>query len=218
MMAMVTRRGLFARLIAGVATAGMAITACGGSPSAPSSGATHRIVVLGDSLAVSPSPGQSFPSELQNRLDSGHPGWMIKNAGVIGDTTADGVGRLDRELTSDTAILILELGANDGLRGDSLADMERNLGTIIERTQARSIRVLLCGMETLPTHGVDYALDYHNVFPRVAARYNIPLVPFLLEGVALNPSLNLGDGLHPNAAGAKVVAANVWPYLEPMLK
>jgi acyl-CoA thioesterase-1 len=195
------------------------LAACGGSsPTSPGrSSGRHGIVVLGDSLAVSPGPTQNFVSELQTRLNSSHRGWTITNQGVVGDETADGLARLDRAFTADTAILVLELGANDGLDGVAVATVEANLGTLIERTQARNVRVLLCGMETLPLHGVDYALQFHDVFPRVAGRYQVPLVPFLLAGVALDPALNLADGLHPNAAGARIVAANVWPYLDAMV-
>ena len=198
----------------------MLLAACGSgsAPTAPGpSSLRHRIVVLGDSLAVSPSPSQNFVTELQARLDSSQPGWTMTNEGVVGDTTAGGVARLDRVLTADTAILVLELGANDGLQGLPVAAIEANLGTMIERTQARGIRVLLCGMETLPFNGFDYALAFRGVFPRVAGRYQVALVPFLLQGVALVPDLNGPDGVHPNAAGARVVAANVWPYLEAMV-
>lgn len=192
---------------------GRTATAPGGPASSP-----RVIVVLGDSLAVSPSRAESFPAVLQARLDGTHPGWTIRNEGVIGDTTADGVRRIDAALTADTAILILELGANDGLRGDSIATIEANLGTMIDRARGKRIRVLLCGMETLPINGLSYAVQFHQLFPRVAARYDVPLVPFLLEGVVLNPALNLEDGFHPNAAGARRIAMTVWPYLEPMVR
>jgi acyl-CoA thioesterase-1 len=114
-------------------------------------------------------------------------------------------------------VLVLELGANDGLRGVSTSAVERNLSTIIERAQARGTRVLLCGMEAPPLNGWNYSVEFHKIYPRLAARYGVPLVPFLLEGVALNPELNGDDIIHPNAAGAKVIAATVWPYLEPMI-
>jgi acyl-CoA thioesterase-1 len=199
----------------------LALTACGSSsaPTAPGPPAPrNRIVVLGDSLAVSPSPSQNFVTELQARLTSSHPAWTMTNQGVVGDTTAGGLARLDRVLTGDTAILVLELGANDGLQGIPVTAIEANLGTTIERAQTRGIRVLLCGMETFPFNGVDYALAFHGVFPRVAARYQLTLVPFLLEGVALVPDLNGPDGVHPNAAGARRIAANVWPYLQTLLE
>lgn len=179
--------------------------------------ARRQIVVLGDSLAVSPSLTQSFPAALQARLDAAHPGWTMRNAGVNGDTTARGAARMEAALTSETAILILELGANDGLRGVEIADIERNLSGIIERAQAGGIRVLLCGMETPPFRGFNYSLEFHRLYPRLAARYGVPSVPFLLEGVALNPELNGDDGIHPNAAGAGLIAETVWPYLEPLI-
>lgn len=178
----------------------------------------QEIVVLGDSLAISPSRSQSFPARLQARLDASYPGWTVVNAGVGGDTTADGVRRVDAVMTPKTAILILELGANDGLRGVSVATIESNLSAVIERAQARDIRVLLCGMETPPLNGWNYTVDFHRVFPRVAARHNVPLVPFLLAGVALNPELNGDDEIHPNAAGAARIAETVWPFLEPLVK
>ena len=175
-------------------------------------------MVLGDSLAVSPSRASAFPAELQKRIDAVERGWIVTNAGVSGDTTAGGVRRVDEVLSADTRILILELGANDGLRGVDIATVEKNLGTMIERAQARGIRVLLCGMETPPLHGWNYTVEFHRLFPRLAARYGTALVPFLLEGVALNPDLNGDDEIHPNAAGARRIAETVWPFLEPLLR
>jgi acyl-CoA thioesterase I len=196
--------------------------ACGSAtgPVEPSTGARtgataiRRIVVLGDSLAVSPSRTDAFPVRLQERLNATYPGWIVGNESVAGDTTSDGLQRLDRALSEDTALLILELGANDGLRGMPIDTIEANLSAIIERARARGITVLLCGMETPPRKGWNYTLEYHQLFPRVAARYEIPLVPFLLEGVALNPELNGDDLIHPNAAGARRIADTVWPHLE----
>lgn len=209
-----------ARAAAPVVAATMMLAACGsGAPASPSpgQGPPRVIVVFGDSLAVSPSPAAAFPSVLQAKLDATHPGWTVINQSVSGDTTADGLRRLDPALEGGTAILVLELGANDGLRGIPIATIENNLSTIIERARARSIRVVLCGMETPPFHGFSYSLEYHAIFPRLAARYAVPLVPFLLEGVALNPDLNGDDEIHPNAAGARRIADTVWPYLEPLV-
>jgi acyl-CoA thioesterase-1 len=176
------------------------------------------VLVLGDSLAVSPSRSEGFPVELQKRLDAAEPGWMVRNAAVSGDTTTGGLRRFDQAVTSDTRVLVLELGANDGLRGVDISTVEKNLSTMIERAQAHGIRVLLCGMEVPPLNGWNYTVDFHRLYPRLAQRYSVSLVPFLLEGVALNPDLNGADEIHPNAAGARRIAETVWPYLEPLVQ
>ncbi len=190
------------------------------SPTAPDSTArtTRRAVVLGDSLAVSPSRDEGFPAELERRMNAQQPGWIVSNAGISGDTTTGGLRRFDQAVPDGTRILILELGANDGLRGVDISTVERNLSTMIERAQSRAIRVLLCGMETPPIHGWSYSVDFHQLFPRLARKYNVPLVPFLLEGVVLNPDLNGDDEIHPNAAGAQRIAETIWPYLQPMIQ
>jgi acyl-CoA thioesterase-1 len=177
----------------------------------------QRVVVLGDSLAVSPSLGESFPARLQLRTAAAGLRWTVENDGISGDTTADGLRRADPLLASDVGILVLELGANDGLRGLPTTTIDENLTTIIGLAQRRNIRVLLCGMETPPSHGLDYSVAFHFVFPTVAQRVSVPLVPFLLNGVALDPELNGPDGVHPNAAGAERIAETVWTYLRPML-
>ena len=199
----------------------LAATTCG-SATAPSetpagAGAPQRIVVLGDSLAVSPSRSENFARELQQRVETAAPNWVVTNAGISGDTTAGGLARFDRDVPPDTRILVLALGANDGLRRIQISTIEQNLSAMVERAQSRGIRVLLCGMETPPAHGWNYSLDFHRVFPRVAERYRIPLVPFLLAGVALDPQMNGEDGFHPNRAGARRIAETVWPYLEPLV-
>jgi acyl-CoA thioesterase-1 len=175
-------------------------------------------VVLGDSLAVSPSRSESFPAALLRRIEANRLPWTVTNAGIGGDTTTGGLRRLDAVLADNPHVLILALGANDGLSGVPVATVEANLTEIIKRAQARNIRVLLCGMETPPVRGWEYTIAFHRVFPRVAAAHNVPLVPFLLSGVALNPELNIDDGIHPNAAGARRIADTIWPYLEPMLR
>jgi len=209
----------------GFLAAALTAVACGSAttPVAPSASASaaalskRRIVVLGDSLAVSPAKASAFPARLQERLDAAYPGWVVSNEGVNGDTTTGGLQRVERALTADSAILILELGANDGLHGTAIETIERNLSTIIERARARGVLLLLCGMETPPFNGLNYTLDFHRVFPRLAARYEIALVPFLLEGVALNPDLNGEDLIHPNAAGARRIADTLWPHLERLV-
>ena len=176
-----------------------------------------RIVVLGDSLAVSPSKADSFPAQLEMRLRKSGVQWRVTNAGVNGDQTSGGLGRFNTALPPDTRILILELGANDGLRGVDIATIEKNLSTMIERAQARNIKVLLCGMLVPPRFGWNYTVAFHGLFPRLAAKYSVPLVPFLLEGVALQANMNLQDGIHPNAIGAERIADTVWPYLQPLV-
>ena len=178
----------------------------------------NLIAVLGDSLAVSPSRDDSFPAALQERLDDEGLSWKVLNFGVRGDTTTGGLRRLDEVLRQKPSILILSLGANDGLRGADTSLVSRNLGEIITRAQARGVRVLLCGMETPPLRGWPYTLAFHNIFPALAREHDVPLVPFLLAGVALDPQMNQEDMIHPNKAGAKRIAETVWPLLAPMLK
>jgi acyl-CoA thioesterase I len=177
-----------------------------------------RIVVLGDSLAVSPSKAESFPAQLQKRLRKSGAQWTVTNAGVSGDRTAGALGRFNAAVPADTRILVLQLGANDGLRGVEIATIEKNLSTMIARAQARNIKVLLCGMLVPPRYGWDYAVAFHGLFPRLASKYHVPLVPFLLDGVALKADMNMRDGIHPNAAGAERIADTVWPYLEPLIR
>jgi acyl-CoA thioesterase-1 len=205
----------------------VALSACDGSslaPELPDSGQRPPVipivVALGDSLTSGPGLRQdeTYPALLEERARAaGYPHRVI-NAGVSGDTSSDAVRRLDRALVRDTRVLIIALGANDGLRGMPIATIRQNLATIIETAQARSIRVLLCGMETPPSRGWNYTIEFHRIFPDLAARYNVPLMPFLLDGVALLPDYNLEDGFHPNAAGHRRMAENMWPYLEPLLR
>ncbi len=201
--------------------AGLALfSSCGSkdAPTAPSPGQiVARVVVLGDSLAVSPSNLQSFPAHLQAHLNRAGMNAVVVNASGWGDTTADGLKRLDAALVDGTRVLVLALGANDGLDGVPIAVVERQLDQIIIRAQARSVRVLLCAMETPPHHGLDYSLEFHRIFPRLATARGTGLVPFMLAGVLLNPDMT-GDGVHPNAAGARRIADTIWPYLEPMVR
>jgi acyl-CoA thioesterase-1 len=179
-----------------------------------------RVVVLGDSLTAGLGLpiDESFPSVLQRRIDDAGFDFEIVNAGSSGDTSAGGLRRLDWSLGGDVRILILALGANDGLRGLSIEQMRENLSSIIEQAQARGILVLLAGMEALPNFGPEYTATFRGVYPELAARYDIALVPFLLAGVAGDPALNQADGVHPNAEGARRVAAVVWPELEPLIE
>jgi acyl-CoA thioesterase-1 len=197
----------------------LSLVACAsGNPENPGRRTPLRILVLGDSLSVSPTVAESFPSLLQQRLtERGSPATVI-NAGVRGDTTAGGVARIDALLAQKPDLLILALGANDGLRGLQVEAMSRNLGEIIQRSKQRGVEVLLCGMELPPVRGISYARAFRAVFPDLARAYEIRLVPFLLDGVALNSSMNGADQIHPNAAGARKIADTVWGYLEPLLE
>jgi acyl-CoA thioesterase I len=177
------------------------------------------VVALGDSLTAGPGlrDDETYPAVLQRRATANGYRHQVVNAGVSGDTTADALRRLDVALVPDTRVLIVAVGANDGLRGVPLAEVRRSLSNIIERARARDIRVLLCGMDTPPAHGWQYTLDFHRIFPALAAEYGVPLMPFLLTGVVGDPAYNLGDRIHPNAAGARRIAEHMWPYLEPLL-
>ncbi|MGH9411784.1 MAG: arylesterase [Vicinamibacterales bacterium] len=179
-----------------------------------------KIVVLGDSLTAGYGlePSQAYPSLLQQKLDADGYRWGVVNAGVSGDTSAAGLARLDWALgESDVRILILELGANDGLRGLSTVELEKNLGAIIAHAQQQHIAVLLVGMEAPPNYGREYAAAFHNVYPDLAKRYRVTLLPFLLDRVAGISALNQADGIHPTAEGARIVADNVWEQLKPMV-
>jgi acyl-CoA thioesterase-1 len=175
-----------------------------------------KIVVLGDSLTagLGLAPADAFPSVLQRKIDASGLQFEVVNAGVSGDTSAGGLRRLDWSLQPDARILVLALGANDGLRGLPVAEMKRNLSTIIETAQARHVSVVLTGMEAPPNYGAEYAVAFRQAFPDLSKRYKIPLVPFLLDRVAGQPSLNQGDGIHPNVRGAQMVADTVWATLK----
>ena len=191
------------------------------APAAPvTRSARPKIVVLGDSLAAGYglNDGESFPARLQERLDQRELGFEIANVSVSGDTSAGGLRRLDWALEGDVRILLVELGGNDGLRGLPLTELRANLAAIIERGQARGATVVLAGMEAPPNFGPDYTAGFRRIYRELATQYRVRLVPFLLEGVAGNPALNIADGIHPNPSGARIVADNVWRVLEPLVK
>ena len=179
-----------------------------------------RIIVLGDSLTAGLGLDlkDNFPSRLQQRLDEKGYEFEVVNAGVSGDTSAGGRRRLEWAMADgNPRILVVALGGNDGLRGLPPDQLEANLAAIIEQGQARGLSVVLAGMEAPPNFGADYTARFRAVYPTLAARYQIPLIPFLLEGVAGDPAFNQSDGIHPNQRGAQVVADLVWRTLEPAL-
>lgn len=186
----------------------------------PAASGRPRIVFLGDSLTAGfgLERAQSVPSLVQARLDEEGYGYEVVNAGVSGDTSAGGLRRLDWSLDGDVRVLVVELGANDGLRGLPVADLKKNLTTVIESAQARGIKVLLTGMEAPPNYGPSYTSEFRQVYRDLARLPGVTFMPFYLEGVAGNPALNIRDGIHPNPEGARIVERNVWRSLEPLLE
>ena len=189
------------------------------APQAPTS-AKPRIVFLGDSLTAGlglPSD-QSYPALIGKRLKENGYDYEIVNAGVSGDTSAGGSRRLDWSLEGDVRALVLALGANDGLRGLPPDEMKKNLEMVLDRAKAQHVPVVLAGMEAPPNNGPEYTRAFRQVYSDLAKAYDVRYVPFLLLGVAGDPALNQGDGIHPNARGAERVADLVWAELEPLLR
>jgi acyl-CoA thioesterase-1 len=179
-----------------------------------------RIVVLGDSLTagLGLDPRDAYPAVLQRMLTDHGYSLEVVNAGVSGDTSADGLRRLDWSLDGTVQVLILALGANDGLRGLPPSQMKENLQRIITRARQRGIAVLLAGMEAPPNFGDRYTAEFRAVFMDLAATNHLVFVPFLLDGVAGVGALNQADGIHPTPRGAVMVADTLWPSLEKMIQ
>lgn len=198
--------------------ASAAASTASASPEAARSPA--RIVFLGDSLTagLGLQRDQAVPSLIQDRIHAEGFVYEVVNAGVSGDTSAGGLSRLDWSLEGDVDVLVIELGGNDGLRGLPVAQLKHNLGQIITRARQRDIDVLLTGMEAPPNFGPEYTAEFRQVFRDLADEHEVALVPFFLEGVAGIPSLNNPDGIHPNAAGAAIIAERLWGVLKPMLE
>jgi acyl-CoA thioesterase-1 len=183
------------------------------------------IVCFGDSLTAGfgLDSNQSYPSLLQRELDRRGYKYRVENLGASGDTTQDGLARVSDALALKPAIVVIELGANDGLRGQPVSGIERNLGQVIEAfqrgaaSQKAKVRVLLAGITLPPNYGPDYIHRFAAIYPQLAAKYKVRLLDFLLAGVAGNPRLMQQDGLHPNAEGTRIVAATVFKSLQPML-
>jgi len=189
------------------------------APVAPAAAEPIRIVALGDSLTAGfrlPA-GATFPAKLEAALRARGHEVVIANAGVSGDTAGAGLARLDRSVPAGTDGVILELGANDGLRGVDPAIVEGTLDAILSRLAARRIPVLLTGMLVPPDRGLAYMARFQAIYPRLAQRHGVPLYRFFLSGVAAMPRLNLPDGLHPNAAGVDVIVARMLPTVEAWL-
>jgi acyl-CoA thioesterase I len=182
--------------------------------------AKPEVIFLGDSLTAGLGLAEdlNFPSLIQQRIDAAKLGFSVVNAGVSGDTSAGGLRRLEWALEGQPRVLVVALGGNDGLRGLPPEELRRNLATIIERGQQAGLVVILAGMEAPPNNGPEYTARFRGVYPDLARTYKVPLIPFLLEGVAGDPALNQADGIHPNPDGARKVAETVWEVLEPALQ
>lgn len=180
------------------------------------------ILFFGNSLTAGMGlePSEAFPALIQNRLDSLDYNYEVVNAGLSGETTASGKNRINWVLNQDVDIFVLELGANDGLRGIPIAETRKNLQDIISTVKEENpnTRIVLAGMQIPPNMGEEYTTEFRNIFPELAEENNVELVPFLLEGVAGDPELNQQDGIHPTAEGYKIVANNVWSVLEGVVE
>ena len=182
--------------------------------------ANRRIVMLGDSLTagLGLSTEQAYPALLQARLDARKAGWHVVNAGVSGDTSAGGLRRLEWAVEGGAAVLVVALGGNDALRGLPVVDLASNLDQVVRRAKAADVRVILAGMEAPPNTGPEYTAAFRAVYPALAKKHKVELVPFLLDGVGGIESLNQADGIHPNPAGTLIVANTVWRALEPVVR
>lgn len=181
----------------------------------------NTIVFFGNSLTAGYglSPSQAFPALIQKKIDSLGLPYEVINAGVSGETSSGGKTRIDWILREPVNIFVLELGANDGLRGTPLSETKKNLQDIIDKVKAKypDIKLVFAGMEIPPNMGQAYTTEFRNIYTDLAAKNNMTLIPFLLQGVGGEPDLNLEDGIHPNEEGHRIVAENVWRELQKLL-
>jgi len=204
---------------------GTSVDARPGGTAPPPSNASIRpdervLVAFGDSLTagLGVAPSEAYPAQLQEKLLLAGYRYRVVNAGVSGETTAGALRRVDWVLKSKPEIVILELGGNDGLRGLDLKETRANLAQIIERLLAGGARVLLAGMRLPPNYGPAYTDAFQTLYVDLAKQYDVPLIPFFLEGVATRTALNQADGIHPTSTGYTIVVNTLWPVLEPLLK
>lgn len=191
------------------------------TPTTPTDDHGKTILFFGNSLTAGMglSPEDAFPALIQTMIDSLELGYTVVNAGLSGETTASGKSRLNWVLNQKVDVFVLELGANDGLRGIPLDETRNNLQAIIDMVWAKypDTKIVLAGMQIPPNMGQDYTSEFKTIFPTLAEKNNITLIPFLLDKVAGLPDLNQPDGIHPTVAGHKIVASNVWAVLEGAL-
>ena len=179
-----------------------------------------RLVVLGDSLTAGYGlpAGTSFPDKLQKALTAKGLDVLVENAGVSGDTSSGGLSRLDWAVADGTQMVILELGANDALRGVAPEETLKALDEIITRLKAKGVKVLLAGMVAPPNMGEAYGKAFNAIYPDLAQKHDVALYPFFLEGVAAMPELNLADGIHPNEKGVDVIVERMLPAVEALIE
>ncbi|MBT8185511.1 MAG: arylesterase [Eudoraea sp.] len=184
-------------------------------------GETKVILFFGDSLTAGYGlePEDAFPALIQARIDSMELDYTVVNAGLSGETTSGGRNRLSWVLNQKTDVFVLELGANDGLRGIPLEETRKNLETIVNAVRERNpeTEIVIAGMQIPPNMGQEYTTKFRSIFPELAREQDLHLIPFLLDGVAGNPDLNQADGIHPTVEGHKIVATNVWEVLEDVI-
>ena len=178
-----------------------------------------RIVAFGDSLTagLGVATEDTYPARLQRRLDEQGLRYRVINAGVSGDTTAGGLRRVEWVLKSHPDMVILELGGNDGLRGLNVQETKANLERIIQRCREASVTVVLAGMKLPPNYGADYTKAFEAIYPALAKRYRVALIPFFLDGVAGSASLNQADGIHPTSEGYRIITEKVLEQITPLL-
>ena len=183
---------------------------------------TKTILFFGNSLTAGygVAPSQAFPSLIQNKIDSLNLPYKVINAGVSGETSSGGNSRIDWILKQPVDVFVLELGGNDGLRGIPVSETTKNLQAIIDKVKAKypDVKLVLAGMQVPPNMGQSYASEFRTMYPALAAKNNMVLIPFLLEGVGGEVKLNLEDGIHPTPEGHQMVAETVWKYLSDVLK
>lgn len=191
-----------------------------GAQAAPSD--TTTVLFFGDSITAGYGVGEdhAFPAVIEDKIDS--LGWSVDviNAGLSGETSAGGLRRIDWLMRRPVDVLVLELGANDGLRGIDPASTKKNLQQIISKVKAKNpeVKIILAGMQVPPNLGQDYTQQFKDIYPELAKENDAKLIPFVLDGVAGKPQLNQADGIHPTAEGHRIVADNVWEVLKPVLQ
>jgi acyl-CoA thioesterase-1 len=202
--------------------AGSAGQSSAAPPPAAAADSRRNVLFVGTSLTAGYGVGEdvAFPARIQEMIDAAALPYRVINAGISGETSAGGLRRIDWTLQQPADVLVLELGANDGLRGIDPREMRSNLEGIVQRARASNpeIALVIVGMEAPPNLGDLYTSRFRNVFSDLADEYDAALVPFLLDSVAAQPQLNIEDGIHPNVAGHHIIARTVWRVLEPVLR